>query len=407
MRRLPHGEGSIYQRADGRWVGSLEAGWTPKGTRRRVSVTGKTEAEVKRKLRDRRAEIAKAAGQATSGAVLRTTVKTWCDEWLSIRVRTIRPDTYNVDKAAVAWLLPVAGGKRLVDLTPRDMRDFHARQRTAGLASSSIARNHRAIVKMLRDGQQEGYPVPDNVVRTKAPAIDENDREPLETVQAVAVMHHATALPHGSRYFVAFYQGLRQAEVLGLTWDAIDFELGTITVEWQLKALRYLDRHDQSLGFRIPDGYTARHLVGRFHLVRPKTKKGDRVVPMVPEIAQLLAQQRAAAGPTVGNLVWVRPNGWPIDKADDAEEFRALQAAAGVRHPSGRPYFGHEIRNTTATLLLEADVDPVTITAILGHSSWATSAGYMKARSGPMRHAMEQIAAALKTPPVAELPSPP
>ena len=400
--RRTYGEGGVHQRAsDGRWIGTLEAGWTTKGTRRRVYVTGKTEAEVKRRLRDRRAEIAKAAGQVTSGAMTRATVKTWATEWLGIRRQSVRPKTYDVDKAAVAWLLPAAGGKRLMDLTPRDLRAFHSRQREAGLATSTIARNHRAVAKLLRDALQEGYPVPVNVLTVKAPAVGENDREALETVQAVAVMHHATALPHGSRYFVAFYQGLRQAEVLGLTWDAIDFARGTITVEWQLQPLPYLDRRDRSKGFRIPDGYTARHLTGRFHLVRPKTSKGFRVVPMVPAIAEALARQRAVAGPTVGNLVWVRPNGWPIDKADDAAEFRDLQAAACVRHPSGRPYFGHEIRNTTATLLLEAGADPVTITAILGHSSWATSAGYMTARVGPMRAAMEQIAAALT--PAAEL----
>jgi integrase len=94
--------------------------------------------------------------------------------------------------------------------------------------------------------------------------------------------------------------------------------------------------------------------------------------------------------------VWTRENGWPIDKADDAAEFRRLQDAAKVRHPDGRHYYGHEMRNTTATLLLEADIDPVTITAIMGHSSWVVSAGYMKAREPRLRAAMEQIAEALR-----------
>lgn len=402
-KKLNYGDGSVYQRAsDGRWIGQLEAGWSEKGRRRHVYVSAKTEAECHRKLRNKRAEIAKAAGQVTSGAMVRQTVKGWVDEWLPIREQTVRPKTYDVDRAAMRWILPAIGAKRLVDLTPRDIRGLHARMR-AELKPATIARNHRALLKMLRDARQEGYAVPDNVLEVPGPGTGENDREAMETVQARAVMLHAADLPHSARYFVAFYQGLRQGEALGLTWDAIDWGdpdrgiLGTLSIEWQLQSLPYADKTDRSKGFRIPDDYKARHLAGRFHLVRPKTTSGYRTIPMVPEIRQALLDLRATrTEATVGNLVWVRPNGWPIDKADDAAEFRRLQEAAGVTHPSGRPYWGHEARNTTATLLVEADVDPIVITAILGHSNWATSAGYAKARAARMGDAMERIATELR-----------
>lgn len=395
--RRNYGTGGITQRKDGRWVGTIEAGWTEQGKRKRTSVTGKTKGEVERKLRNKNAEIAKAEGQVSSGAMLRKTVKAWSDEWLTIRETAVRPKTYDIDRAAVRkWIVPAIGAKRLIDLAPRDVRATHARQRAAGLALDTIGRNHRALLKMLRDARQEGYVVPENVTAAPGPGKGENDRQAMETVEAVAVMHHAADLPHGARYFVAFYQGLRQGEALGLTWDAIDFATNTIAVEWQLQALPYLDKADRAKGFRIPHGYVARHLKGRFHLVRPKTSKGFRVIPMVPEIRQLLSELHSARTETVGNLVWTRPNGWPIDKADDATEFRSLQDAAGVKHPAGRFYVGHEMRNTTAQLLLEAGVDPVVITAILGHSNWATSVGYMKARAGSLRGAMEQVATAFR-----------
>jgi integrase len=397
MSPRKYDKGSIYQRqSDGRWIGALTAGFTERNTRRRVSVTGKTKGEVERRLRDKRAEMAKASGQVSPGANLRRTVKSWIDEWLPIRQALVRPATYAVDTAAVRWMLPVFGAKRLVDLTPRDVRAYHARQRTAQLAVSTINRHHRVLRKMLRDARQEGLVVPDNVLEVPAVPEGETDRVAMSTAQALTLMHHAVDLPHGSRYFVAFYQGLRQGEALGLTWDSIDFGANTITVEWQLQALPYLDRLDRSQGFRVPDAYTARHLVGRFHLVRPKTRRSHRVIPMVDEIREALIGIRQTGRETVGNLVWVRDNGWPIDKRDDADEFRRLQTAAGVKHPTGRPYFGHEMRNTTATLLLESGVDPVTITAILGHSDWATSVGYMSARPEQMRAAMEGIAAAFR-----------
>jgi integrase len=387
-----------YQRSsDGRWLQAIEVGWNANGTRRRVTVTGKTEAEVKRKYRDRKAVIDAAAGRVSSGAVLRRTVKSWADEWLAIRQTTKRPATFNVDRSAMKWILPALGARRLVELAPRDVRAFQGAMRSAGLPPSTMNRYQRTLAKMLRDAQQEGIPVAEAVVDAPGVPQSENDRQAMETVQAVAVMHHATDLPHGGRYFVAFYQGLRQGEALGLTWDAIDFETNTITVEWQLQALPYKVRRDRTSGFRVPPDYKAVHLRGRFHLVRPKSQKGDRVIPMVPEVRQVLLDLRAVqTEPNVGGLVWTREDGWPIDKADDAEEFRTLQAAAGVKHPAGRPYYPHEMRNTTAQLLLEAGVDPVVITAILGHSDWATSARYTKARLARMREAMEQIAAELR-----------
>ena len=57
-RRREYKTGSIYQRSsDGMWVGTLEAGFTKTGARRRIPVYGKTEAVVKRKLRDKRLQI--------------------------------------------------------------------------------------------------------------------------------------------------------------------------------------------------------------------------------------------------------------------------------------------------------------------------------------------------------------
>jgi integrase len=93
-------------------------------------------------------------------------------------------------------------------------------------------------------------------------------------------------------------------------------------------------------------------------------------------------------------LVWTRPDGRPIPKELDAAEFRALQAAANVRHPDGRPYVGHEMRNTAATLLAEAGVEQTIIQAILGHSSYAISQGYIAARRPAMRAAMREVEAA-------------
>lgn len=80
-RRRDYGSGGVTRRADGRYVGTIEAGWTERGTRRRISVTGKTEAEVKWRPRDRRAQLEQ---DGHTGVSARATVKTWAEEWLPI-----------------------------------------------------------------------------------------------------------------------------------------------------------------------------------------------------------------------------------------------------------------------------------------------------------------------------------
>jgi hypothetical protein len=176
-----------------------------------------------------------------------------------------------------------------------------------------------------------------------------------------------------------------------LTWDQVDLDAEQIAVSWQLQALPYLDRKAGT--FRLPDGYEVRQLHRSQHLVRPKTGSGYRLIPAVMQMADALREWRAVAPESPHGLVWPRvKDGHPADVKDDLAEWKALQDTVGVRHPSGRHYVLHEARNTTATLLMEARVPNVVITAILGHSSIVVSHGYMHVGQGPAREAMEAVA---------------
>lgn len=396
MVRREYGSGSVYRRSrDGRWVGTLEAGWAASGRRRRITVTGKTEAAVRRRLRDRRLEL-----ERGGGGDRRITVKAWSDEWLEITQRTLTPKSWGTNRGQVRnWVVPTIGHVRLAEVTHADLRAVAAAQRAAGQAALSIARCRSTMLKMLKDAVAEGHTVPSAVIATQPRAKrkgKKKDREGLELEEAAAVLGQARAtLPHCSRWEIAFLQGLRQAEALGLTWDAVDLQAATLSITWQLQALPYNVPYDRTSGFRVPDDYEAVHLVDAFHLVRPKTEAGERVIPLVPWAIESLATWRERSGSNPYGLVWARPNGRPVSKSDDLAEWKALQEAAGVRHHSGRPYVAHEIRNTTATLLMEAGIDSFIITAILGHTNIETSRGYMTKRAQQARPAMEAVASAL------------
>jgi integrase len=395
-KRRAYGSGSVWQRSDGRWYGVIEAGYTARGGRRRITVSAKTEAEAKRRLKEKQRQV---AAEGVSDASARTTVKAWSETWLDMTQRTLRPKPWATDASAVRkWIVPTIGHKRLEQLTPGDVRAVANAQRNAGRSTSTAHRTHVTLLSMLRAARQEGHQVPPRVIEVKAPALGVNDRTAMPIPTALAILREASFLPHGSRWAMAFLHGMRQAECLGLTWDRVDLESGLVVVEWQLQQLPYLDRTDKARGFRVPDGYEVQHLDGAYHLTRPKSKAGYRVVPLAPAMREALADWHAVAPDSPWGLVWPAADGRPANDKEDREEFYALQLGTAREadttrlHPSGRYYFVHEARHTTATQMLEEGVDPHQVTAILGHSSILTTRGYQHPSQVPALAAMEAIA---------------
>jgi hypothetical protein len=100
--------------------------------------------------------------------------------------------------------------------------------------------------------------------------------------------------------------------------------------------------YDRTSGFRVPDDYEAIQLDGRWHLVRPKTAAGLRVIPLVPWFKSALLAWRDVAPASEHDLVWPALDGGQCDsKVDDAEWYLSQETVAAARgaaafHPSGR-----------------------------------------------------------------------
>jgi integrase len=274
------------------------------------------------------------------------------------------------------------------------------------LSSSTAHRTHVVLMKMLRDAKVEGHDIAERLLVVDAPTAAASTRTAIGSDDARRLLTEAAELDDGSRWVAALLQGMRQGECLGLTWDCVDLDGGTVDVSWQLQAVPFEHGCTHACGkkkpggcparrYRVPDGYEIRPLEGALSLVRPKTAKGQRIVPLVPWMTAALAAWRAAAPSSRHRLVWPRPDGRPRLAPDDLDERKALQCMAGVGHPDGRYYHLHEARHTTATLLLEAGIDPEIIKAILGHASIITSRGYQHVSQVLARQAMEAVATRL------------
>ena len=403
--RRQYGTGSITQRADGRWVGRFEAGFTKDGGRRRLSVVGKTEAEAKAKLRDKMREVAQSGAGAVS---TRDNVKVWSETWLEIKKAKVRPKTWTGYRATIrTWIWPTIGHKRLDLITPADVRAVTMACRKAGRSSSTARQAHIVLVEMLTDAQREGYPVPPRALLVDAPAPAKGDRAALDLADALAVLKVAADDPDGSRWVAGLLQGMRQGECLGLTWDLVDTSAGYVDVSWQLQELPWEHgcaaepcgklhaRACPGRHLRVPDGYELHQLDGALCLTRPKTASGQRIIPLVPWMRSALDAWRLKAPKSPHGLVWPRPDGRPRVARDDSEAWRDLQRRAGIERPA-RLYKGHEMRHTTATLLAEAGVDPSVIMAILGHSTVATQAVYKTVRLDATAAALGVVAERLQ-----------
>ena len=278
--RVTYGQGSfVWDEAKQTWRGRISAGYSPSGSRRVIDVTSKDEDEAWAKFIAKKAEIE--AGTLTSSEVERMTVKAWAETWLEDRQQHVRPKTFATDASIVnKWIIPILGRRQLRDLGPSDVRLLASRMRDNGRSTTTIRYAQRIFQQLCNAAKAEGYKVPDTVLLAKKANVAVSDRDAIPLDQALTLLETASQRRDGSRWVAALLQGMRQAECLGLTWEHVDLDAGTIDVSWQLQALPYADREREI--FRVPDGYETRHLWKAFHLVRPKTARGHRVIPLVP-----------------------------------------------------------------------------------------------------------------------------
>ena len=432
---MGYGDGTVYQRGDGKWVASYEAGWTEAGKRRRRKLVAATKTEARRRLRDALRDL----DDGRSGLDPKITIKQWCEQWLDAVRPQLRPRVHaNYTSHVRRWIVPTIGNRRLRELTAADLRKIDRAVLAAG-RSPTTARGVRVTLQsVLTDARAEGHMVPDAAFASAKPVNAPSDRQAMTVTEAVQLLltasnrDHWPALPpdptpitdqgtqlagrlrtkaqraaitahrtlgverkhavatHPSRWLAALLQAMRQGECLGLGWDDVDLGRGLLRIQWELQEVSRADT--------IPAHLRARHLTGRYWLLPPKTRAGERIVPIVPMMHDTLTEWRAACPDSPHGLVWPRPDGSPQSPALDRLAWRGLQAVAGVQHPAGRPYLVHEARHTTATLLQAAGVTPEVIISIVGHASYASTQPYIHRDLSQARAALEAVAGMLSVP---------
>lgn len=351
MARRGHGEGSIYRRSDGRWAASfsLDGG-------KRKTFYGKTRKEVQEQL--------KTALHQQQQGILATgpqqKVEQFLPHWLeNVHKQSIRSRTYErYEEIIRLHLVPGIGHHQLQKLSPEHLQSFYTKKLEEGLSATTINHFHNVLHKALETAVRWNLIARNVCDLVSPPRRKRYEIQPLSVEQVQQLLaatrdHRLEAL-----FLLALATGMRRGELLGLKWQDINFQSETLQVR------RMLTRVPTKV--RKPQGAT-------YVEAEPKTEKGRRNI-LLPQfvlealkqhrVLQLEARRAAGVAWQEHDYVFCTSVGTHLHPTRDVlNQLKVLLAKAGL--PDIR---FHDLRHSSATMLLSMGVHPKIVQEILGHS---------------------------------------
>ena len=349
-KRRANGEGSIRKRSDGRWEARYTAGYDPKtGKRINKNVLGKTQTEVKEKLR-------KALEEVRELDIIRSddyTVGEWVKTWFELYAKpNIRPNTADYYQRFInCHVIPNIGHIKLNKLNTRDIQKLyndmkdHGRVREAqkaknpGLSSSYVRGLHMMLHNCLDRARRERLILRNPTEDCIVPKTEKQEMKILHPEDISAYLKAAEARGVLPMFFLELTSGLRKGELVALLWSDLDIERKTLSVSKQV--VRAEGRE--------------------LKVTRPKTATSIRKISIPKEAVELLIQEHEKHPDNLYMFPSPR-NGemWHPDSVVKLHE--KILKDAGLEHIRF-----HDLRHTFATLALQNGVDVKTVSCMLGH----------------------------------------
>ncbi|MGI8541142.1 MAG: tyrosine-type recombinase/integrase [Rubrobacteraceae bacterium] len=351
-----NGDGDVYPRKNkaGQIVSYRGAYVAPDGKRRYVSGKTKTEA---------REALAKARADAAGGVVFDAgslTIGEYLDRWLSDSVRdTVRQRTYERYESIVrVHIVPAFGRMKLKSLTPANVRALY-RDKLDGdpgkgvkpLSPRTVNYIHVTLHKALGQAVSDGL-IPRNAADVKAPRPDKPEIKPLTQDQARKLLEVArnTDERFHALYTLALHCGLREGELLGLMWDDLDLDAGTLQVRRTLSETRTGHKFEKPKSGKGRSVKLSRKAAEALRLHRTRQNKERLAVGSLWQDNDLVFPTRIGTTMRGTNLL--------------GRHFKPLLKWAEL--PDKRL---HDLRHTCATILLMAGKHPKYVQELLGHAN--------------------------------------
>ena len=351
-KKRANGEGNLRKRED-------RNGWEAryydaKGNRH--SVYGKTQAEVRKRL----AEAVKKEEEKDSELEEEEdlTVGQWLAIWQRDFLGNVKPGTMiSYETQIRVHILPALGEIKLTALRTPVVQRLYNQILAKGLSPKTIKNIHGCLHRALDIAVRVGYLTKNPTSACILPTVRQAEMQPLDTPDLKKLLEALRGEEYEAIITTALFTGMRSGELLGLTWDCIDFSNGIIRVTKQLLQPRRKGR---------PFAYGT-----------PKNGKGRTLTP-APFVMSVLSEhkkaqdlQRQAVGPAwddggFPNLVFTHPDGSHLSQPTVWKALQKILKKAGLE----RHRF-HDLRHTYVVNAFRAGDDVKTVQQNAGHYSAA------------------------------------
>ena len=343
------------------WEARYTAGYDP-GTGKQIqkSITGKTQSEVAKKLK----EATAALDAGTYIAPHKTTVAQWMDTWQAEYLGAVKLATISSYEATIKnHIKPCLGSIKLESLTTQDIQEFynarHKGDETRKPLSPKTIKNihgvlHKALQQAMLNGLIRNNPADPCVL----PRRPKQKVKPLNEEQITKLIKALKGHKYENLILTTLFTGLREGEVCGLQWDCVNLETGTILVDKQLQSLRKSVRGNRD----------------KYALVPTKNGK-ERHLTIAPFVVELLKKEKAKQDANreyyedlyeESGLVFTDESGHRITPQAAYRAFKLVVTELGM--PQAR---FHDLRHSYAVASLRSGDDVKTVQENLGHATAA------------------------------------
>jgi integrase len=313
--------------------------------------------------------------RGTAVDVSRLTLAEYLTNWLDGLGQSVRPQTRrrytDLMRQHVATRL---GSVLLAKLAAPDVRQLYSDLLGAGLSNMTVRMVHMVLHRALKQAVQDDLIGRNVTEAVKAPRRTTPEYTAWTAEQAARFLLAADHSDEPALWRLALLTGMRRGELLGIKWEDIDFDRGTLAVQRS----------------------RSRSASGGWTIGAPKTASGRRSVALPPTVVEVLRRQRtrqreqrlaAGAAYTDQGFVFTTPLGAPLHINAVAARFDKVARQAGVP----RIRF-HDLRHTAATLMLANGEHPKKVQAQLGHANISiTLDRYSHVTEGMQRDAADRL----------------
>jgi integrase len=350
-RHRANGDGSVYKRQDGYWVGAFYT-YTTSGARKRVVVYGKTLDEARNKLGEAQQKARSGVPVPDQSWRLDAYLRYWLEH---IVKNNRRPATYALYETNIRlYLIPGLGKRQLSRLSVSAVQMFLNQRLEAGDSVRKVQIMRTVLSAALTRAVREELIVRNVARLAELPQYQRGTIRPWSADEAKRFLAAARPDPLYPAFVLLLLYGLRRGESLGLCWSDINLDAGTLHIRQQLQRIR-----------------------GDLHLGPVKTNAGRRALPLLQlarEALELQSGRQAAYRADMGSawpardLVFTTRTGRPVEPRNLVRSFRRICEDNGLRTIKV-----HHLRHTVGSLLKDLHVPPSDAQRILGHTRISTT----------------------------------